>query len=138
MIRKLKFICGSNTSLQETHHDIGLWKVTVTWKLARPTSEITSRVWYTNVTSILWTKVRHFWRELENEIFQRHMLLVRLFSRFLIHIRARVIYVSFAKFLKVDQIIANPFFIHCQFRRHFYSDQMCSQFHRSNSPMYSV
>jgi len=101
-----------------THHDIGLWKVSVVWKLARSARDIAGRVRYANVAAILRAKVHHFRRELEHEIVQRRTLLVDSPDLLAVHVCTRVVNVRLAKLSQVIQVKANLFFVHDQFRRH--------------------
>lgn len=94
----------------KTYHNIGLRKVSIARKLARPAGDIAGCVRYANVAAILRAEVHHFVRELEHEVFQ-----CRTLRDFLaIHVCPRVVNVRFCELPQIGQVKANLFFVHDQ------------------------
>lgn len=97
----------------ETHHDVGLRKVSIVRELARPAGEVAGRVRYANVAAVLRAEVHDVGRELEHEIVGRHRSLVDLLHGLLVHIGAGVVDVAgLAELFEVGQIEAHLFLGH--------------------------
>jgi len=95
-----------------THHNKRLGKVSVVGKLARPAGDITGRVRYANIATILRAKVHHFGRKLEHKVVQRRSLPVDSPDFFAIHVCASIINVRLAKPPEIGQVKANLFVVH--------------------------